>query len=189
MQLEEHQTVKIVDGFVELNPNKSIKVNEMMQTSVENVYAAGDVTGNYQLTPVARMEGIVAARNMADYPNKISYNCIPQSISLNMDVSFVENEKNNCSDNEKASIAIPGIAGSGAFWKILTGDTGHTKIEFDKKKNKINKINSISPSSASDIAYISYLMRKDYDLDDYSDFLEVHPSTDANYKIIKNMWL
>lgn len=180
---------EIVDGFVELNPNKSIKVNEMMQTSVENVYAAGDVTGNYQLTPVARMEGIVAARNMADYPNKISYNCIPQSISLNMDVSFVENEKNNCSDNEKASIAIPGIAGSGAFWKILTGDTGHTKIEFDKKKNKINKINSISPSSASDIAYISYLMRKDYDLDDYSDFLEVHPSTDANYKIIKNMWL
>ena len=33
---------EIVDGFVELNPNKSIKVNEMMQTSVENVYVAGN---------------------------------------------------------------------------------------------------------------------------------------------------
>lgn len=180
---------EIANGFVDLNSDKSIKVDEMMETSVENVYAAGDVTGKYQLTPVARMEGAVAARNMANYPNKISYNCIPQSISLNMEVSFVENEKNNSSDIEKANIAIPGIAGSDAFWKILTGETGYTKIEFDKSKNKINKINSISPSSVSDIAYISYLMRMDYDLDDYSEFLEVHPSTDANYKIIKNMWL
>ena len=62
-------------------------------------------------------------------------------------------------------------------------------MEFDSKNNKINRIDSISPSSTSDVAYLSYLMRMDYDLDDYGDFLEVHPSTDSNYKIIKNMWL
>ena len=62
-------------------------------------------------------------------------------------------------------------------------------IEFDKSKNRIRKIESISPSSVSDVAYLSYLMRMDYDLDDYASFLEIHPSTDTNYKIIKNMWL
>lgn len=106
-----------------------------MQTSVENVYAAGDVTGNYQLTPVARMEGIVAARNMADYPNKISYNCIPQSISLNMDVSFVENEK-IIVVTMKSKYCNTWNCRKWCFWKILTGDTGHTKIEFDKRKIK-----------------------------------------------------
>ncbi|MBQ6512882.1 NAD(P)/FAD-dependent oxidoreductase [Methanobrevibacter sp.] len=178
---------EIAEGFVELNPDKTIKVNEMMQTSVENVYAAGDVTGGYLLTPVARMEGITAARNMANYPNKVSYSCIPQTLSLNMEVSFVENERNECEDT--ATIGIPGIAGPGSFWNILPGDTGYTEVEFDKANNKIKRINSISPSSPSDVAYLSYLMREGYDLDDYDDFLEVHPSTDSNYKIIKNMWL
>lgn len=180
---------EIAEGFVELNPDKTIKVNEMMQTNVDNVYAAGDVTGGYQLTPVARKEGITAARNMAKYANKISYNCIPQTLSLNTEVSFVKNEKLDLDDDEKSTIAIPGIAGPGAFWKILEGNTGYTEIDFDGKNNKIAKINSISPSSTSDIAYLSYLMRMDYDLDDYGEFLEVHPSTDTNYKIIKNLWL
>ena len=45
---------EIAEGFVELNPDKTIKVNEMMQTNISNVYAAGDVIGGYQLTPVAR---------------------------------------------------------------------------------------------------------------------------------------
>ncbi len=180
---------EIVEGIVELNTNRTIKVDEMMKTNVENIYAAGDVTGGYQLTPVARMEGITAARNMAGYANKVSYNCIPQTLSLNTEVSFVKNEKSQCLEDDKATIGIPGIAGPHAFWNILTGDTGYTEVEFDKKNNKINRINSISPSSTSDVAYLSYLMRMNYNLDDYGEFLEIHPSTDSNYKIIKNMWL
>lgn len=180
---------EIAEGIVEINDDRTIKVNEMMKTNVENIYAAGDVTGGYQLTPVARMEGITAARNMAGYSNKVSYECIPQTLSLNMEVSFVENEKSACKEEDKQKIAFPGIGGPGAFWHILTGDTGYSEIEFDKAKNKINKINHISPSSVSDISYLSYLMRMDYDLDDYAEFLEIHPSTDTNYKIIKTMWL
>ena len=180
---------EIVKDIVELNPNNTIKVNEMMETNVEGMYAAGDVTGGYQLTPVARMEGIVAARNMAGYPNKISYDTIPQTLSLNTEVSFVEDKKNKCSSQDEFNFGIPGIAGPGAFWKVLSKDTGYTKITFDKKQNKIKKINSISPSSVSDVAYLSYLMRINSPLAKYDEFLEIHPSTDANYKIIKNMWL
>ena len=180
---------EIAEDIVELNNDKTIKVNEMMETSVENIYAAGDVTGGYQLTPVARMEGIAAARNMAGYANKVSYECIPQTLNLNMEASFVKNEKSECSEDDKTVIGIPGIAGPYSFWKILLGETGYTEVEFDNKNNKINRINSISPSSVSDVAYLSYLMRMDYDLDDYEEFLEIHPSSDSNYKIIKNMWL
>ena len=180
---------EIAEGIVELNSDKTIKVNEMMKTSAENIYAAGDVTGGYQLTPVARKEGITAARNMAGYSNKVSYSCVPQTLSLNMDVSFVENEKSNLTDDDKKILSFPGSGGPGAFWNTLTRDNGYTEIEFDKNKNRINRINHISPSSISDVAYLSYLMRMDYDLDDYDEFLEIHPSTDTNYKIIKTMWL
>ena len=179
---------EIAEGIVELNPNKTIKVNERMQTNVDNIYAAGDVTGGIQLTPIARMEGVCAARNMANYPNKISYNSVPQTLNLNTEVSFVENEK--IDENHKiADIGFPGIAGPGNFWTIMDGETGFTKVSFDADDNKIKRITSISPSSVSDVAYLSYIMREDYDLNDYDDFIEIHPSTDTNYKIIKNMWL
>lgn len=179
---------EIAEGIVELNPNKTIKVNERMQTNIDNIYAAGDVTGGIQLTPIARMEGVCAARNMANYPNKISYNSVPQTLNLNTEVSFVENEK--IDENHKiVDIGFPGIAGPGNFWTIMDGETGFTKVSFDADDNKIKRITSISPSSISDVAYLSYIMREDYDLNDYDDFIEIHPSTDTNYKIIKNMWL
>ena len=180
---------EIAEGVVELNPDKTIKVNEMMQTNLKHIYAAGDVTGGYQLTPVARLEGITAARNMANYANTVRYNCIPQTLSLNTEVSFVKNEKLNLKENEKTTISIPALAGPGTFWKILEENTGYCEIEFDKNNNKISKINSISPSSTSNVSFLSYLMRMEYDLDDFTEFLEIHPSTNTNYKIIKNMWL
>lgn len=179
---------EIAEGIVELNPNKTIKVNERMQTNVDNIYAAGDVTGGIQLTPIARMEGVCAARNMANYSNKISYNSVPQTLNLNTEVSFVENEKID-ENHEIVDIGFQGIAGPGNFWTIMDGETGFTKVSFDADDNKIKRITSISPSSVSDVAYLSYIMREDYDLNDYDDFIEIHPSTDTNYKIIKNMWL
>lgn len=179
---------EIVKEIVDLNPNGTIKVNEFMKTSKEHIYAAGDVTGGYQLTPVARKEGICAARNMAGYQNKISYSNIPQTLSLNQEVSFFENKE--VGDNaEIIDINMPGIAGPGIFWNILRGDTGMAKISFDGNENIIKKTVTISPTSGDDIAYLSYLTRKKYDLNDYKDFIEVHPSTDTNYKIIKNIWL
>ena len=177
---------EIAEGIVELNPNKTIKVNERMQTNVDNIYAAGDVTGGIQLTPIARMEGVCAARNMANYSNKISYNSVPQTLNLNTEVSFVENEKID-ENHEIVDIGFPGIAGPGNFWTIMDGETGFTKVSFDADDNKIKRITSISPSSVSDVAYLSYIMREDYDLNDYDDFIEIHNSTYTNYKISKNM--
>lgn len=177
---------EIIENFLNLNNDKTIKVNEFMQTSNKNIYAAGDVIGGYNMTPVARMEGITASRNMAGFPTKIDYKCIPQSINLNMNVSFVKNE--NFKGNLK-NIKIPAIAGPNSFWNILSGDTGLNKISFSEKENKIEKITAISPSSVSDVAYLSYLMRIDEDLDKFDEFIEIHPSTDTNYKIIKSMWL
>ena len=178
----------------------AIKVNDLMQTSNPNIYAAGDVTGGINLTPVARMEGILAARNMAGYLNKIEYNTIPQSIQLEMDVSFAnktnfdknkdgnknkDNDKNINENKETIDISSPGSAGPGGFWKVLTKDTGITKASFDSQTNLLESITAISPSSISDIAYISYLMRTGENISNFDEFVEVHPSTDVFFQIMK----
>ena len=78
---------------------------------------------------------------MANYSNKIDYHCVPQTLSLNTEVSFVKNEKYDADSDDLTTIAIPGTGGPGNFWNILDLDTGLCEIEFDKKNNKITKIN------------------------------------------------
>jgi dihydrolipoamide dehydrogenase len=177
---------EIAKDFLELNQDNSIKVNNMMETSKKHVYAAGDVTGGYQFTPVARMEGVTAARNMAGYSQKVDYKYIPQAITLDMPLSFVE--KSDKTEAETESIKIPGLAGPGAFWNILGGHTGLTKIDINKENRKVEGLYSISPSSVDDVAYMTMLMSLDMDMDNFEEFLEIHPSTDAVSKIMKYMY-
>ncbi|MCL2157194.1 MAG: NAD(P)/FAD-dependent oxidoreductase [Methanobrevibacter sp.] len=179
---------EITKDVVEINKDSSIKVNKMMQTNISNIYAAGDVIGGMNLTPVARMEGITAARNMAGYPTKVQYKNIPQSLTLDMDVSFTSNTTNKgkiANHDEIETISFPGLAGPGSFWNVLTQNTGLSKVSMNMKTNQIESINGISPSSVSDVAYLSFLMRINEDIDKFDEFIEIHPSTDAFYKIMK----
>ena len=175
---------EIVEGIVELNDDKSIKVNEFSQTSNPHIYAAGDVTGGVTLTPVARKEGISAARNMAGYLNKLEEDIIPQSLTLDMDVSFIKRLKSAHEDREFIDITIPGLGGPNAFW-TLNETTGKTKVTLDKETGEIEKAISVSPSSVEASAYIAFLMNMGIKKEDYDELLELHPSTDAYYKILK----
>lgn len=59
---------------------KHIPVNQRMETAIENIYAAGDVVGGWQLAHVAFMEGIIAAENAAGLPGTMDYRVVPRCI-------------------------------------------------------------------------------------------------------------
>ena len=180
---------EIVQDIVDLNEDGSIKVNEFFQTSNPNIYAAGDVTGGITLTPYARKEGISAARNMAGYLNKFDDIIVPQSLTLDLDVSFTQKaSESEGNDNENVEdVIIPGLGGPHAFWRILRGETGLTKISLNTETEEIVRASQISPSSIDDTAYLAFLMNMGITKEDFDDFLEVHPSTDAYYKILKEL--
>ena len=178
---------EIVKDIVELNEDGSIKVNEFFQTSNPNIYAAGDVTGGITLTPYARKEGISAARNMAGYLNKFDDIIVPQSLTLDLDVSFTQKATESDDDSNVEDVIIPGLGGPHAFWRILRGETGITKVSLNSETEEIVRASQISPSSIDDTAYLAFLMNMGITKEDFDDFLEVHPSTDAYYKILKIM--
>ena len=177
---------ELVADIVDLNDDGSIKVNEFFQTSNPNIYAAGDVTGGITLTPYARKEGISAARNMAGYLNKFEDIIVPQSLTLDLDVSFTQ-KQDNVDEDKIEDVIIPGLGGPHAFWRILRGETGLTKVSLNSETEEIVRANQISPSSIDDTAYLAFLMNMGIEKEDFDDFLEVHPSTDAYYKILKIM--
>lgn len=66
---------------VELDGQGAIKVDEYNRTSVESIYAVGDVTNRVQLTPVAIREGHAFADTVfGRNPRTVDYSCIPSAV-------------------------------------------------------------------------------------------------------------
>lgn len=66
---------------IELNKKGAITVNEFSKTSVNNIYAIGDVTDRMNLTPVALAEGEAFVRTLFEkVPTPINYHNIPSAV-------------------------------------------------------------------------------------------------------------
>src|SRR5262249_41662467 len=58
-----------------------ILVDELMRTSVDGIWAAGDVTGRYQFTPIAQYQARIAIGDMFDLdPTPADYSVLPTAI-------------------------------------------------------------------------------------------------------------
>ncbi len=83
----------VLTGFglenIAVEVNRGIKVNEVMQTSLPNVYAAGDVTGFSLLAHTASREAEVAINHILGIEDRMEYNAIPGIVYTNPEVSSV----------------------------------------------------------------------------------------------------
>jgi dihydrolipoamide dehydrogenase len=157
-----------------------ILVDRQMRTSVDGLYACGDVTGSPCLTPVARREGFVAAENILGHETFMDYSNIPQFLALFNEYAFVETD-NPCA----VSVSLPGPAGPGTFWSVLSGMTGFAKISVDPDTGELCGMHAAAPSAGIIAAYQAFLMKKGITVKDFEDFVEVHPMTDGVYPLIK----
>ena len=75
---------------LQLNDHGAIIVNEHFATSVENIYAIGDVIDRVALTPVALAEGMIVAANLFQHGGKLmSYENIPTAVFSHPNVATI----------------------------------------------------------------------------------------------------
>lgn len=78
------------DVGVEKDQRGFIKVDSEMKTTVDSIWAAGDVTGPPQATPVGAREGVIAAENaVANRHLNMDYSIIPRAIFTDPEVASV----------------------------------------------------------------------------------------------------
>ncbi len=66
---------------IRLKDNGAIEVDAASKTSVDNIYAVGDVTDRVQLTPVAIREGHAVADTLfGDKPWTVDHECVPSAV-------------------------------------------------------------------------------------------------------------
>jgi dihydrolipoamide dehydrogenase len=160
-------------------PRGEVLVDSHMQTSIQGVYAAGDVTGPPYLTPVARHEGIIAADHILGRGTTMDYRFFPQSVNLASEHAFC------CPPADGSiSVSIPGPAGPGTFWKVPYNGTGLSKVSVDPETGRVQGVSASGPGAGIITSYIAFLMQKGYTADDFASFLEVHPETDGVHSLL-----
>ncbi|WBS74111.1 dihydrolipoyl dehydrogenase [Elizabethkingia meningoseptica] len=115
---------------VEININGTIKVNELLQTSVSNIYAIGDVIGGAMLAHKAEEEAVFVVERIDGQKPHIHYNRIPSVVYTWPEVASVgvteeELKKQNIEYNVgKFPFAVNARARAGmeteGFVKVLT---------------------------------------------------------------------
>ncbi|MBX3563046.1 MAG: glutathione-disulfide reductase [Sphingomonas sp.] len=71
----------LADVGVELDDKGAVKVDADNKSSVDSIYAVGDVTNRVQLTPVAIREGQAFADTIfGNKPHRVDYDCIPSAV-------------------------------------------------------------------------------------------------------------
>ncbi|MDD1719120.1 MAG: NAD(P)/FAD-dependent oxidoreductase [Methanoregulaceae archaeon] len=161
-------------------PAGELIVDSRMRTSMEGVYAAGDVTGPPYLTPVARREGTVAAENILGRDCTMDYRYIPQSMNLATEFGFVGGAGSGA-----LSMSMPGPAGPGTFWQVPFRSTGISKVSIGMDDGRIIGAASAGPGSGTIAGYVGFLIQNGFTAHDLSGFMEVHPSTDGIQGLLK----
>jgi dihydrolipoamide dehydrogenase len=157
-----------------------VRVDRYMRTSIEGVWACGDVTGSCYLTPIARRQGMVAAACILGKDDPMDYDGVPQSMALASEFAFIHG------DAEAAvSLSIPGPAGPGTFWGVSSGTTGVARILVDPDSGAIRGISAAGPSAGIIAAYQAFLMKMGITVHDFDQFTEVHPMSDGVYSLMK----
>jgi dihydrolipoamide dehydrogenase len=164
----------------EKGPLGEVVVDDRMRTSVPGVYAAGDITGPPYLTPVARMEGLVAADNILGRERKMDYRCIPQSLTLLNEFAWCSME-----DGPSMGAGSPSPAGPFSFWAVPKGNTGYSGIRADPEDGRILSATLAAPGASIVASYLAFLIRTGCTVQDFDEFIEVHPTTDGAFSLIR----
>ena len=69
--------------------DRGISVNSEMRSSVQNIFAIGDVTGIFELAHVASKQGEVAAQNIMGKGSEMDYGTVPACVFTYPEIAFV----------------------------------------------------------------------------------------------------
>lgn len=165
---------------------KGIFVNQYLETNVENIYAAGDITANSQyLAYTAQCEGIIAAENAMGQKNIVDNSIVPKVV-FSMPQAASVGLKDKDIDIEKMSVGrFPFAANSRAF---IEGErAGWVKVIADKASGVLLGGQIIGQGAEELIALLSLSIRHKLKIHDLKRELFFHPSlSETIYSAVEN---
>ena len=153
-----------------------IEVNNKLQTSVENIYAIGDVIKGPMLAHKAEEEGIAVAEILAGQAGHVNYDVIPGVVYTSPEVATVgKTEEQLKNENQSYKVGkFPFLANSRA--KVNNETDGFVKILADSKTDKVLGVHIIGPHCGDMIAEMALAMEFGASAEDIARTCHAHPT-------------
>ena len=161
---------------VKLDNKGRIEINNKLQTSVENIYAIGDVIKGPMLAHKAEDEGIAVAGILAGQSGHVNYDVIPGVVYTSPEVATVgKTEEQLKSENQSYKVGkFPFLANSRA--KVNNETDGFVKILADSKTDKVLGVHIIGPHCGDMIAEMALAMEFGASAEDIARTCHAHPT-------------
>ena len=153
-----------------------IEVNNKLQTSVNNIYAIGDVIKGPMLAHKAEEEGIAVAEILAGQAGHVNYDVIPGVVYTSPEVATVGKTEEQLKEDNKSykTGKFPFLANSRA--KVNNETEGFVKILADSKTDKVLGVHIIGPHCGDMIAEMALAMEFGASAEDIARTCHAHPT-------------
>lgn len=161
---------------LKLDSKGFVETNERMETSVDGVYAIGDLNGKYALAHVASHEGVIAAENIMGMKSKVDYNIVPQCIYTFPELASVGLTEEKA--KEKGYDVIVSKFPLSANGKALAEgeNVGFIKIIADKKYGEVLGTHIMASHATDMIAEAVMIMKLEGTVYDIKEGIHPHPT-------------
>ncbi len=157
--------------------NNSIKVDKHLKTSVDNIYAVGDVTGKILLAHVASHQGIVAAENIMGEEKEMDYDAVPSAIFTKPEIATVGiTEKEAKEENIDYKVGKFPFRANGKI-KTMNKRKGFIKIIIKKDNHEILGCSIIGTHATDLIHELTLAVNKNMKVEDIIETIHAHPTT------------
>ncbi|MBO6947471.1 MAG: glutathione-disulfide reductase [Rhodospirillales bacterium] len=161
---------------VEMDRNGAIVVDEYSKTSVDNIYAIGDVTDRIQLTPVALAEGMAFAKTVfAGEPTSVSYENVPSAVFSQPPIGTVGLTEEDARKNHKVAIYQSRFR---PMKHTLSGRDEHSvmKLIVDKETDRVLGAHMIGDDAPEIIQGIGIAVKAGATKADFDATIGIHPT-------------
>ncbi|MCS7109858.1 MAG: dihydrolipoyl dehydrogenase [Candidatus Caldarchaeum sp.] len=165
---------KLSEIGVEIDEKGFIKTDERMATSVEAIFAVGDVTGPPFLAHKAYRQGVVAAEAIAGMETKFD-GLVPYGVFTSPEVAFVGLSSSAAKEMgyEVGEARFPFAALGRA---IADGEDGFVKIVSDRKTSRVLGAVVVGPHATETISVITTAIKAGIKLEELSETVFIHPT-------------
>jgi len=167
----------------------AIVINEKCQTSVDGIWAIGDVTDKIQLAHVASAQGIVAAENIMGHPRAMDYRAVPSAIFSHPQISAVGMTEKDCKSQQiDCKVAMFSFRGLGKA--MVIGETvGFVKLIGNAKTGELLGCEMIGPGVTELIEEVTVAIRLQSTIDEVAHTIHPHPTLSESVMEAAENWM
>lgn len=167
---------------IQLDQRGRIPVNSRFQTSVDSIFAIGDIIEGPMLAHKAEDEGIIAVEGICGGPVHIDYNCVPSVVYTHPEVAWVGQTEEQLKEKKVAYKVgkFPFVANSRA--KTNNDTEGFVKVLGDKQTDRLLGVHIIGPNAGEMIGEAVLALEYGASCEDIARVCHAHPTLSEAFR-------